>query len=117
MPGEDTHGLRAQLAVALRERDEARAAMEAMKNRDYAPLKKWIEENAPDAVQRAYWIMVKAEQERDALLTENKRLETAARAYIEDHELALSRAEKAEQERDSYRTALTEIINLAMDVA
>jgi hypothetical protein len=39
--------------------------LESMKDHDYEPIKKWISEHAPEAVQRAWAIMIKAEAERD----------------------------------------------------
>jgi hypothetical protein len=48
-------------AAAERCAEEAERALEAMKDRDYAPLKVWIREHAPEAVRHAYALMESAE--------------------------------------------------------
>lgn len=83
--GEDVRGLQIQLSAALKERDDADAALRIS--------------NALNGV----W-----SRRLDELEAENGRLETAARAYIEGHELAMTRAEAAESERDALRTEIAD---------
>lgn len=90
--GEDVRGLQIQLSTALRELEGARGEAAMYKQRYF--------EKGADSQQWA--------AQAGSLRAENGRLETAARAYIEGHELALTRAEAAESERDALRGQLEE---------
>ena len=53
------------LKMARERMEKAESDLEAMKDRDYEPIKKWITEHAPEAVKLAWSVMVEAETERD----------------------------------------------------
>jgi chromosome segregation ATPase len=111
MPDPDTeHGLRIQLATALKERDEARALAEKWARREAAGVERGIRADA-DALSEIQGLQA-------ALSAANAELavwrDEDGREAKYEH--VSRRCTKAEAERDALRTALTEVNDLLMSV-
>lgn len=87
--------------LAERARDEAVAEVEQLKKerdvalekseRNYEPIKAWIAKYPDRAVNRMWWAMCEAEEQRDEALAELKKVKEAAQAILAEND-----AERAE---------------------